>query len=62
MVTAPMIHVPFPLGASLAEHMTALRDFGLAYPEHRANIIQHCADLQNWFSGQLPGAGNSETN
>lgn len=59
---APMIHVPFPQAASLSELLTSLRDFGLAYPEHRANIIQHCADLQNWFGAQLPAAGNSGSN
>jgi hypothetical protein len=59
---APLIHVPFPQGATLSELLTSLRDFGLAYPEHRANIIQHCADLQNWFAAQLPSSGTSETN
>jgi hypothetical protein len=59
---APLIHVPFPQGATLSEMLTSLRDFGLAYPEQRANIIQHCADLQNWFSEQLISAGNSRSN
>lgn len=62
MIDAPLIHVPFPQGATLSELMTSLRDFGLAYPEHRANVIQHCADLHNWMSAQLPSAGNGGSN
>ena len=46
-MNAPAIHVPFPQLQTLSELLTSLRDFGIAYPEHRANIIQHCADLQN---------------
>ena len=56
-MNAPLISVPFPQQQSLSELMTSLRDFGIAYPEHRSNIIQHCADLQNWFSAQLPSSG-----
>ena len=59
---APLIRVPFPQQASLSEMLTSLRDFGIAYPEHRANIVQHCADLQNWFAAQLPSTGNSGSN
>lgn len=61
MIPAPLVHVPFSLGAPLSEHLTALRDFGIAYPEHRANIVQHMADLHNWFAAQLPSSGTSET-
>ena len=57
---APFLNL-WHLGFLLRDMLTALRDYGLAYPQHRANIIQYAADVHNWLSAQLPSAGNSET-
>ena len=57
MIYAPGIAVPFPLAGDLAVLLTVLRDYGIAYPEYRAQIIQYGADIQNFMAGQLPNAG-----
>lgn len=57
MIPAPCIAIPFPLAGDLANLLTMLRDYGIAHPVHRAQIIQYGADIQNFMAGQLPNAG-----